>query len=144
MGQVIHRPIAWSERIGLDTLVREINQALRDISQQVTLNYFYGYPMIAAAILSNTTQTIWIPTERCVVESITLRTSSGTASVTPRINTTNMGVSGGVPITATTTPTTYAITSANEVDALDDVDCVVSGLAGSARVTLGINVRRMQ
>lgn len=144
MGQVIHRPIAYTERMTLGEVVRELNFAMRELANQVTVNYFNGYPQVDAAILSNTTQTIWLPTGDFIVEEISLRVSSGTASVTPRIGGVNMGVSGGVPITATTTATAYAIDSANETEALDNVDCVVTGLAGSAWMTVALKVRRAQ
>lgn len=144
MGQVIHRPIAYTERMTLGEIVRELNFAMRELSNQVTVNYFHGYPQVDAAILSNTTQTIWLPTGEFLVEEISLRVSSGTASVTPRIGGVNMGVSGGVPITATTTATAYAIDSANETEALDNVDCVVTGLSVGAWLTVALKVRRTQ
>lgn len=144
MGQVIHRPIAYTDRMTLGEIVRELNVALRDVSGQVTLNYFNGYPQVLATILSNVTQTIWIPQEACLVESIAVRCSSGTASVTPRIGGVAMGVTGGTPITATTTATAYAVESANQVEDLSNVDCVVASLGAGERVSVRLSVRRLQ
>lgn len=143
MPEVISRNVSWTPRFTLSEAVREFNLSLRQLAQDATQNYREAYPQVDAAILANTTQTIWLPMSSYLVESIALRTSSGTASVTPRISTVAMGVTGGTPITATTTATEYAITSANEVAALDDVDCVVTGLGGGAWLTLALKVRRV-
>lgn len=143
MPEVISRNVSWTPRLTLSEAVREFNLSLRQLAQDATQNYREAYPQVDAAILANTTQTIWLPMSSYLVESIALRTSSGTASVTPRIATVAMGVTGGTPITATTTATEYAITSANEVAALDDVDCVVTGLGGGAWLTLALKVRRI-
>lgn len=141
MVQVLHREISTRD---LPTLVREVNQALREIAQQATVNYFEGYPQVDAVVLSNTTLTIWLPLAGYVVESIAVRTSSGTASVTPRINGVDMDVAGGVPITATSTATSYAIDADNEVEALDNVALVVSGLGGGAWLSCALSVRRVR
>lgn len=143
MPEVLHRVVQWTPRSILSEVVREVNLALRQIAQDTTTNHRSSYPQVDAAIVSNTTQTIWLPMESYEIESIALRVSSGTASVTPRIATVNMGVTGGVPITATTTATEYEVTSANEVEALDDVDCVVSGMGAGAWLTLALKVRRL-
>lgn len=143
MPEIIPRTVAWTPRSILSEVVREVNLSLRQLAQDATKNYREDYPQVDATILANTTQTIWLPMDAYEVESIALRVSSGTASVTPRIATVAMGVTGGTPITATTTATEYAITSANAVAALDDVDCVVSGLGGGAWLTLALKVRRV-
>lgn len=143
MPEVIHRPIAWTPRSILSEVVREMNLSLRQLAQDVTKNYREAYPQVDAVVLSNTTLTVWIPMAEYEVEAIALRTSSGTASVTPRIETAAMGVTGGTPITATTTATEYAITSANTVAALDNVDCVVTGLGAGAWLTIALKVRRV-
>lgn len=143
MPEVISRNVSWTPRLTLSEAVREFNLSLRQLAQDATQNYREAYPQVDALMFSNTTQTIWIPMASYLIESIALRTSSGTASVTPRIATVAMGVTGGTPITATTTATEYAITSANEVAALDDVDCVVTGLGGGAWLTLALKVRRI-
>lgn len=143
MGEVSHRPVAWTPRSILSEVVREVNLSLRKLAQDVTENYREAYPQVDAAILSNTTQTVWLPFDAYQIEAVALRTSSGTASVTPRIGGVALGVTGGTPITATTTATQYAVTSANEADALDDVDCVVTGLGAGAWLTVALKVRRM-
>lgn len=143
MPEVIHRQIAWTPRSILSEVVREMNLSLRQLAQDVTKNYREAYPQVDAAILANTTQTVWIPLDSYEIEAIALRTSSGTASVTPRIGGVALGVTGGTPITATTTATEYAVTTANAAAALSDVDCVVTGLAGSAWLTLALRVRRV-
>lgn len=140
MGQVIHRPIAITDNPAV--IVREVNSAIREISQQATENYFTGYPQVDANILSNTTLIVWVPLDQYIVESIAVVVSSGTASLTPRINATNMGVVGGVPIAVSTTVALHSIEDDNSVNPLDKVDCVVTGLSASAWLTLAMKVRR--
>lgn len=144
MPEVLHRVVAYSPRITLPEVIREVNLSLRQIALDATANWRQSYPQVDAVVLSNTTLPVWLPLEDYVVESIAVRCSSGTASATPRIDTVNMGVTGGVPISVTTTPTEYAITSANEAAALSTVDLVVSGLAGSAWLTAAFKVRRVR
>lgn len=143
MPEVIYRQIAWTPRSILSEVVREVNLSLRQIAQDVTKNYREAYPQVDAAIIANTTQTIWIPIDAYEVEAVAVRTSSGTASVTPRIGGVAIGVTGGTPITATTTVTQYAVTSANAAAALSNVDCVVTGLGASAWLTVALKVRRV-
>lgn len=142
MPEVAYRPIAYALKMTMGELVREINSALREISDKATENYWYGYPQIDANVIVSTTQLIWLPQAAFRIESISVKTSSSTASVTPRINGTAMGVTGGVPITATTTATRYEIASANTVVALDTVDLVVSGLGPGANLIAALSVRR--
>lgn len=142
MPEVLHRPIGYAMKTTLGEVVRELNFALRDICQKATENFWYGYPQIDATVIVSTTQLIWLPQASYRVESISVKTSSGTASVTPRINGTAMGVTGGVPITATTTATRYLVTSGNTVVALDAVDLVVSGLGPGANMVAAVAVRR--
>lgn len=142
MPEIRVRDIVWTNRMTLGELVREINRTVREFGQLVTENYWNSQPQIDASIIVNTTQLIWIPQNDYVVNWVALKTSSGTASVTPRISGVDMGVSGGVPITATTTTTRYAVTSANEVEALDYIDLVVSGLGAGANLGLSLGVRR--
>ena len=144
MPEVIPRNIQWTPRATLSEIVREVNLALRQIAQDTTTNFRDSYPQIDANIIVNATLILWLPLDEYVIETIAVKTSSGTASVTPRIGGVNMGVSGGVPITATTTATQYAVTSANEASALDTVDAVVSGLAGGANLVVSLGVRRNQ
>ncbi len=143
MPAVIHRQIAYAPRMDLSEVVRETNLALRDIANESTINYRYSYPQVDASIIVNTTQLIWIPQEPYRIEYIAVRTSSGTASVTPRINATAMGVTGGTPITATTTATRYSVTSDNDAADMDYVDLVVSGLTAGANLAVSLKVRRM-
>lgn len=138
-----HKDVQWTPRITLAEVIREFNVALREVARVATENQLASYPQVDAAILDNTTQTIWLPLEGYVIESIALRVSTGTADVTPRIGTTALGVSGGTPITATTTATEYAVDSANEVSALDDVNCIVASMSAGAWLTLALKVRRI-
>jgi hypothetical protein len=143
MPEVIERPVEFSPRITISDVVREFNKSIRRVAQLATVNYRQSYPQVDAIVLSNTTLPIWLPLEQYTVESIVIRCSSGTASATPRIDTVDMGVTGGVPISVTTTPTLYAITSANIADALSTVDMVVTGLGAGAWLTAALGVRRM-
>lgn len=142
MPEVVQAEVAYNDAMNIPVLVRELNQVVRLIASAVSQNYWFGYPQVDAVILSNITQIIWVPLNDYDIESITVVTSSGTASVTPRIGGVNIGVSGGVPITATTSPTKHDVTSANAVSALQSVDCVVSGLGGGQRLNVVLGVRR--
>lgn len=144
MPEVIHRPVSWTPRSILSEVVREVNLSLRQIAQAATANYRASYPQVDAVILSDTTLTVWIPMEAYEVESIAVRASAGTASITPRIGGVNMGVTGGVPVTATTTATEYAVTSANDAAALSNVDCVVTGLGAGEWMSVAMKVRRVE
>lgn len=143
MPEILHRVVQWTPRSILSEIVREVNLSLRQIAIDATENYRTAYPQVDASIISNTTQTIWLPMEAYKVESIALRVSSGTADVTPRIGGSAMGVSGGTPITATTTATEYAVDSGGDVSALDDVDCIVASMSAGAWLTVALKVRRL-
>lgn len=141
MGALVHQNIQATDRVTIPVLIREINTQLRRAFETVSLNFRVSYPQVDAVVLADATQTVWLPLEAYLVESITVKTSTGTGSVTPRIGSTAMTVTGGVPITATTTATSYAITASNEVAALDDVNLVVTGLTGV--LTAALKVRRL-
>lgn len=143
MPAVTFKPIAYSPRITIAEVIREVNQELQRVANLSTANFRVSYPQVDAVVLSNTTLPIWLPLEAYEVDSIMIRTSAGTASATPRIDTVNMGVAGGVPISVTTTPTLYAVTSANAVAALSTVDLVVTGLGAGQWLTASLGVRRV-
>ena len=144
MPEVIHKTVEFSPRITLSETIRGFNEACKRIAQGATINYRQSYPQVDAVVLSNTTLAVWLPQEEYEIESIVIRCSSGTASATPRIGGVNMGVTGGVPISVTTTATRYAITSANVAAALSVVDLVVTGLGAGAWLTASFGVRRAQ
>jgi hypothetical protein len=141
MPEVKHRPVAWTPRSILSEVVREVNLSLRQLAQEITRNYRDGYPQVDATVIVNTTQIVWIPQKDYTVNWIALRTSSGTASVTPRINSTAMGVTGGTPIAANTTATRYSVTTDNFAADMSTVDLVVSGLTGGANLAVSLGVR---
>lgn len=141
MGALVHADVQYADRMGFPALARELNIRLRRLANGATVNFRESYPQVDAVILADATQTVWLPLEAYEVESITLKTSTGTGSVTPRIGTTAMTVTGGTPITATTTATTTAVTGGNVVAALDDVNLVVTGLTGV--LTAALKVRRL-
>lgn len=144
MPEVISRELQWTPRSTLSELYREANLSLRQIAQTASENYRIAYPQVDAVVLENTTLTIWLPLEAYLIESVAVKLSSGTASVTPRIGTTTLGVSGGTPIAATTTATEYAVDDANEVAALDDVNVVVASMSVGAWLTVALKVRRLE
>ena len=144
MPEVIHKTVEFSPRITLSETIRGFNEACKRIAQGATLNYRQSYPQVDATIIVNTTQLIWLPLEEYAVEYIALRTSSGTATVTPRIDATAMGVTGGVPITATTTATRYSVTTDNETAAMSYVDLIVAGLGAGANLVCALGVRRLR
>lgn len=129
--------------MSLATLVRAINYTVEYITSAINENFRRGYPQIDSTFIVSATHIIWLPQEKFEVNAISVKSSSGTASMTPRINGTAMGVVGGVPITATTTATRYEINAANLVDRLDTVDMVISGLGPGANVVSALEVRRM-
>lgn len=141
MPEVVHRPVGYALKTTLGEVVRELNFALRDICQKTTENFWNGYPQVDWVTSANGTFVIWLPLASYRIDTISVYCSAGTANVTPRINGTNMTVTGGVPITATTTATTYAITAANTVVALNRVDIVVAAM-GVANLTVALGVRR--
>lgn len=144
MPELIHKQVEFAPRIGIPEVVREFNLACRRIAQAVTQNWRESYPQVDSVFIVNTTQLVWLPLEQYRVEWIALKTSSGTASVTPRIDATAMGVTGGTPITATTTATRYSVTSDNLVPEMSYVDAIVSGMGPGANMVMSLGVRRLR
>lgn len=144
MPEVIPRELQWTPRSTLPELYRDANLSLRQVAQAASENYRTAYPQVDAVVLENTTLTIWLPLEAYKIESVAVKLSSGTADVTPRIGTTALGVSGGTPISATTTATEYAVDDANEVAALDDVNVIVASMSVGAWLTVALKVRRLE
>jgi hypothetical protein len=135
------RRVQLAQNIGLPDVIRAVNDSIEQLVRIGTENWWRSYPQVDATIIANMTQIVWLPQEDYVVESIIVRASSGTASLTPRINGVAMGVAGGTPIAVTATATRYAVTSANEAGLLDTVDMVVSGLVAT-HVSVSLGVRR--
>lgn len=142
MPEVLDTRVQLTGVMNTPDLVRAINESLRRIAEACTVNYWGSYPQVDAVVLLNTTQIVWIPQESYEIYSISLRTSSGTASLTPRINGVAMTVSGGTPIAVTNTVTQYDVTAGNLVSAQDTVDMVVTGLS-AASLCLALGVRRL-
>lgn len=144
MPELIHKQVEFAPRIGIPEVVREFNLACRRIAQAVTQNWRESYPQVDSVFIVNTTQLVWLPLEQYRVEWIALKTSSGTASVTPRIDATAMGVTGGTPITATTTATRYSVPTDNLVPEMSYVDAIVSGMGPGANMVMSLGVRRLR
>ena len=139
MGVIEHSDVQFSDLWNDPrTFMRVVNDLMRRFAQTISVNFRESYPQVDALITADGTHQVWLPLERYDVLTVAHAVSTGTGSLTPRIDGVAMTVVGGTPISVTTTPTSTEVTGANRTAALSVVDLVVSGLTGNMTVSLGV------
>lgn len=140
MARVTHSDVQVSSKIDTRTILREVSTRLRSIASTVNLNREYGSgpSQVSAMTATNGTVPVWISSDEFELVSVSAYVSSGTGSLTPRIDSVNVG---GAAFSITTMPTVFSISSPNTISALGVLDMVTSGLTGNLLVSF--NLRRL-
>lgn len=131
MSKWVHRAIQHTQTMGMPTLVREVNDRLRNASLRFNENYMseaYAHPL---SITADGTYVLMHTRYASELTGVILKTSSGTASATIQIDGVTATVEGGSPISATTTITRTDTTSAEAIPELGELTVVVTGISGN-------------
>ena len=123
----------------INALVMDLNRKLDAITRTVDSNRLdSGINNVIFVTSVNAAQPVWLSTADYTLESMSATLTSGTGSVTPRIDSVSVG---GVAFSVTTAPTKFIITTPNTIADLQLLDVSTSGLTGV--LTLSFELRRL-
>ena len=140
MARIEHSDVQMAEPWDFRVFLRELNSRFRSLVQVVNQNRIDSGPNnVFSQTVVNGAPYVWLATGDYTIESMTAKVSTGTGSVTPRINAVTVG--GTVPFLVGLTPTRFPISTPNTIEALQILDVITSGLTGT--LIMSFEVRRL-